>query len=159
MFDVFKKNNSVIAPICGKVLDLSQVPDDVFASKLAGDGVAIECSDDTIVSPVEGTLSLIFKTNHAFGITVDNGIELLVHIGIDTVNLKGEGFERLAKEGGRVKVGDPIIRINRDFIKEKGYSLISPVLITNLEKIKEIKSNVDIKATAGKDTIFTYKVK
>ncbi|KAJ53021.1 glucose-specific phosphotransferase system IIA component [Clostridium tetanomorphum] len=159
MFNLFKKSNSIIAPMCGRVLDLSKVPDGVFASRLAGDGVAIDCSEDVIVAPADGTLSLIFKTNHAFGITLDNGIELLIHIGIDTVKLKGEGFQRLAREKTRVKVGEPIVRINRKFIKEKGYSLISPILITNVEKIEQIKGNVDIKVTSGKDIIFTYKIK
>ena len=93
MFGLFKKELKLIAPATGKTIDLSQVPDQVFAEKMAGDGVAIEVTGDTIVAPADGELSLVFKTNHAFAMTLSNGIELLVHVGIDTVSLEGEGFE------------------------------------------------------------------
>ncbi|WP_125153502.1 PTS sugar transporter subunit IIA [Clostridium rectalis] len=159
MLDFFKKTYAMIAPVSGKVINLSKVPDEVFANKLAGDGVAIECFDDVIVSPIEGTLSLIFKTNHAFGITTDNGAEVLVHIGIDTVKLSGKGFQRLTSEGNKVKVGEPIIKIDRQFIKEAGYSLITPVLVTNRDNLKDINYKTDIEVISGKDTIFTYKMK
>ena len=104
MFGLFKKELKLIAPATGKTIDLSQVPDQVFAEKMAGDGVAIEVTGDTIVAPADGELSLVFKTNHAFAMTLSNGIELLVHVGIDTVSLEGEGFERLTEPGQQVKL-------------------------------------------------------
>ncbi|AKN33612.1 PTS glucose transporter subunit IIA [Clostridium carboxidivorans P7] len=159
MFDLLKKDYSVISPASGKVLELSEVPDEVFANKLAGDGVAIDCSGDTIVSPADGVLTIIFKTNHAFAVTLDNGVEILVHIGIDTIQVDGEGFQRIAKEGSRVKAGDPIIKIDREIIKEKGFSLITPVLIVNGDRVKNIDKNVGVNVSAGEDIIFTYKTK
>lgn len=157
MFNMLKKQFRLIAPISGKVLDLSRTPDPVFAQKLVGDGVAIEPTGDRVVAPVDGTLSLIFRTNHGFGITMDNGIEILVHIGIDTVELEGKGFVRMAVEGQKVKAGEPIIAINPQMIKENGYSLITLLLITNVSEIHEIKYNIDVSVEAGKDIVMSYK--
>ena len=159
MLGFLKKTYEIIAPVSGKTLDLSDVPDEVFAQRLVGDGVAIEPTGDLIVAPADGELSLLFKTYHAFGLTLDNGTEVLVHIGIDTVKLKGEGFQALAKQGTRVKKGTPIVRINADFIKNKGYSLITPVLITNPDSVSDIHFNTGINVEAGNDKLFTYKVK
>ncbi|AVQ44523.1 PTS sugar transporter subunit IIA [Clostridium botulinum] len=156
MFGFFNREHKILAPVLGRVLELSEVPDKVFASKLAGDGVAIECEDNTIVAPANGVISLIFKTNHAFGITLEDGIELLVHIGIDTVKLEGRGFERLLQEGDKVKVGDPIIKIDREFIKSKGYSLITPVLITNPDNVKNIEYKTGFNAKSAQDILLTY---
>lgn len=157
MFGFLKKDIKLIAPISGKTIDLSKVPDPVFAQKMAGDGIAIDSTGDTIVAPCNGELSLIFKTNHAFAMTLDGGVELLVHIGIDTVSLDGEGFERLIEAGNTVKAGTPIIKINREFIESNNISLITPVLITNPDSIKSITPLIDQSVTAGKDTIITYK--
>ena len=159
MFGFLKSSLELLAPVSGKVLPLSSVPDEVFATKLAGDGVAVEPTEDIFVAPGSGELVLIFKTNHAFCIRLDNGIEILVHIGIDTVNLNGEFFERLAVEGTKVKAGDPIIKVNREKVTEKGYSLISPVLITNMEIIKEINYLDNKVVKVGKDVIISYKIK
>lgn len=159
MLGFLRKEYEIAAPVSGRVLSLSEVPDEIFAQKLAGDGVAIEGTGDVIMSPVDGQLTLMFKTYHAFALTLDNGIELLFHIGIDTANLKGEGFELLKKQGDRVKKGEAIIKINREFIEGKGYSLITPVLITNPDVADDIKYNVGCNVNAGQDKIFTYKIK
>lgn len=159
MFGFFKKSFKLIAPIDGKILDISEVPDQVFAQKMAGDGVAIDTTGDTVVAPADGNLSMIFKTNHAFGITLSNGAEILVHIGLDTVALEGAGFERIAQEGQDVKAGDVIIKLNRDEIISKGYSLLTPVLITNPDNFKELEMNIGAQVKAGQDEILTYKAK
>ncbi|KHD36098.1 PTS glucose transporter subunit IIA [Clostridium acetobutylicum] len=159
MLGFFKKNCELIAPASGKVLDLSEVPDKVFSEKLVGDGVAIELSSDTIVAPANGELSLLFKTFHAFGITLESGVEILVHIGIDTVKLEGKGFEPLVEQGETVKVGQPIIKVDREFIKEQGFSLITPVLITNPELVADIEYSSGIDVDAGNHKLFTYKLK
>jgi len=151
-----KKQNKIVAPISGKVIDLSEVPDVVFAQKMAGDGIAINATGNIVVSPVDGKLTMIFETLHAFGIILDNGVELLVHIGLDTVELKGEGFKKLIEEGTYVKVGTPIIEIDREFILSKGFSLITPVLITNPEKIKTIETITNKLVEAGKDEVIIY---
>lgn len=157
MFSLFKKEYIIIAPISGEVLDLSKAPDPVFSQKLAGDGVLINPSDSLIVAPADGVLSMIFKTNHAFGIKLENGIEILVHIGIDTVKLNGQGFERIAAEGSAVKSGEPVMRIDRKFITESGFSLMTPVLITNPDEISAMNFLIDCKVTAGCDAIIRYK--
>lgn len=159
MFGFFKKSYKLVAPVDGKVVNLSEVPDQVFAEKMAGDGLAIDTTGDTIVAPADGVLSMIFKTNHAFGVTLSNGAELLVHIGLDTVALEGAGFERLAQEGQSVKAGDPVIRINREEITAKGYSLITPVLITNPDIFKDLEATIGAVVKAGQDEVLTYKAK
>ena len=161
MFKFFNKKKKsdlkLIAAATGKAIDLSEVPDPVFAQKMAGDGVAIDVTGDTIVAPADGTLTLVFKTKHAFALTLDNGIELLVHIGLDTVSLNGEGFEQLAQEGNFVKAGTPIIKINRDFILEKGFSLITPVLVTNPDIVSELSTSINRDVIAGQDEVIVCK--
>ena len=161
MFKFFNKKQKsdlkLIAPATGKVIDLSEVPDPVFAQKMVGDGVAIDVAGDTIVAPADGTLTLVFKTKHAFALTLNNGIELLVHIGLDTVSLNGEGFEQLATEGEFVKAGTPIIKINRDFILEKGFSLITPVLVTNPDIVSELSTSINRDVIAGQDEVIVCK--
>lgn len=161
MFKFFNKKQKtdlkLVAPVTDTAIDLSKVPDPVFAQKMAGDGIAIDLTGETIVAPADGTLTLVFKTKHAFAMTLDNGIELLVHIGIDTVSLDGEGFEQLASEGDIVKAGTPIIKINKDLILEKGFSLITPVLITNPDVVSELIISTDKNVTAGKDEIIVCK--
>ncbi|MFL0246103.1 PTS sugar transporter subunit IIA [Candidatus Clostridium stratigraminis] len=160
MFNFLKKNLTkevkLVAPVSGKTIDLSKVPDAVFSERLAGDGIAIEPTGNVIVAPCDGELTLVFKTLHAFGLTLENGIELLVHIGIDTVSLDGEGFEQLAEAGTKVKAGTPIIKINREVILGKGYSLITPVLITNMDLVKDLETNLDKNVSAGKDEIISF---
>jgi glucose-specific phosphotransferase system IIA component len=159
MFGFLKKSYKLVAPVDGKVVDLAEVPDQVFAEKMAGDGIAIDTTGSTIVSPADGQVSMIFKTNHAFGITLSNGAEILVHIGLDTVALDGEGFERIAQEGQEVKAGDTIVKINRELITSKGYSLITPVLVTNPDIFKDIAGNIGANVKAGSDEVLTYKAK
>ena len=160
MFKFFKKNSNkeitLVAPITGRTIDLSNVPDKVFAEKLAGDGIAIDPTGDVIVAPADGELTLVFKTMHAFAITLANGAELLIHIGIDTVSLNGEGFQQLVEAGAMVKAGTPIIKIDRDFILNKGLSLITPVLITNMDIVKELKTNVDKDVVAGQNEVISF---
>lgn len=159
MFNLMQNENEIIAPCMGKVLDLSEVPEEIFASRLAGDGVAVDCTNNTIVAPADGKISLTFKTNHAFSMTLDNGVDILVHIGIDTVELEGKGFKRLVEEGEFVRVGEPIIIIDKEFIEAQGYSLITPVLIINMDEVKDIQYKTGFNAISGKDTLFTYKIR
>lgn len=167
MFEIFKKKKglendinelNLVAPVSGKTLPLTEVPDPVFAQKMAGDGLAIIPEDDLIVAPVDGELALIFNTKHAFAMKTDNGIEILVHIGLDTVTLNGEGFEQLIQAGKRVKAGTPIIKINREYIKSKDLSLITPVLITNSDNLKSITPLENIETIAGKTVILQYTI-
>ncbi|WDU82795.1 PTS sugar transporter subunit IIA [Caloramator sp. Dgby_cultured_2] len=142
MFGLFSKRQMEIkSPIKGKVIDVSQVPDEVFSSKMVGDGFAIDPKDNTIYSPVEGEIIQVFPTGHAIGIKTKEGLEILIHIGIDTVELKGKGFVTFVNEGDYVRVGDKLITFDLELIKNKAKSTIIPVLITNMEKVKEMNVN------------------
>ena len=112
------------------MIPLEQVKDPIFAEKIMGDGVAFELTNDTIVAPSNGTLTAVFPTGHAFGITTKSGIELLVHIGIETVSSKGKGFKLLVKQGKEVKAGDPIIKLDLSNLKKK-YDMTTMLIICN----------------------------
>lgn len=150
--------NALVAVATGDVIPLSEVPDPVFAQKLAGDGAAIIVKGDTIVAPADGELSLVFKTKHAFALTLENGLELLVHIGVDTVGLNGEGFEQLVEQGTKVTAGTPIIKIDREFILSKGLSLATPVLITNVDSAKSITTVESGSVVAGENVVVNFEI-
>jgi len=132
MFE-FLNNKKVhlYAPVNGRTICLDDVPDKVFSSHMMGEGIAFEFNDNIVCSPCDGVISLIPSTLHAFGIYANNGAEILVHIGLDTVYLNGKGFEKLATQGDKVKKGTPIIKIDRQFMNQQIVSLITPVVITN----------------------------
>lgn len=155
---VVAKANTLVAPVSGKAMPLSEVPDPVFAEKLAGDGAAIMAEGDTVVAPADGEVTLIFKTKHAFAMTLENGLEILVHIGLETVSLDGEGFEQLVEQGTKVKAGTPLIKINREFILSKGLSLATPVLITNVDATKSISAVETGNVVAGETTLVNFEV-
>lgn len=133
-------NDVVYAPLEGKVVALEDVPDATFAEGVLGLGAAIEPAVGEVVAPADGEISSIFDTHHAVGLTLDNGMELLIHIGINTVALNGGGFTAHVSEGDRVKRGQPLISFNKDFITSKGYPIITPVIISNADDYKEIKT-------------------
>ncbi|MDO5089081.1 MAG: PTS glucose transporter subunit IIA [Leptotrichiaceae bacterium] len=149
LFDFLKGNNKetekkefegkVYAPISGKILPLEQVPDEVFAQKMVGDGIAIEPdASGTMLAPADGKIEKIFDTNHAFSILTTSGMEIFVHFGMDTVKLEGKGFERIANEGDTVKKGDPLIKYDYEFLKENAKSIITPVIISNYEEYSSL---------------------
>ncbi|MBK1810266.1 PTS transporter subunit IIABC [Clostridium sp. YIM B02505] len=127
-------DDSIVVPISGKLLNLREVPDDVFASKMMGDGFAINPTDGLVVAPADGVVESIFPTNHALTMTTVNGRDLLIHIGIDTVNLNGEGFELVVEAGQKVKKGDALVKIDLDYIKANAKSAITPIIFTNLSE-------------------------
>ncbi|MGH3086752.1 MAG: PTS sugar transporter subunit IIA [Rubrobacteraceae bacterium] len=125
----------ILAPISGTVVPLSDVPDEVFAEGMAGDGAAIIPSESgEVLAPISGNLVKLFEGGHAFGIESDGGVELIVHIGLDTIEMRGEGFEKLAKQGERVEAGEPIVRFDLEKIRADGYDPITPVVVTNPEE-------------------------
>ncbi|MFM2484367.1 PTS glucose transporter subunit IIA [Celerinatantimonas yamalensis] len=129
----------IIAPLSGEIVPIEDVPDVVFAEKIVGDGIAIKPSGNKIVAPCDGTIGKIFETNHAFSLESDNGIELFVHFGVDTVELKGEGFTRIAQEGQKVKQGDTIIEFDLALLEEKAKSVLTPVVISNMDEVKSLQ--------------------
>jgi sugar PTS system EIIA component len=124
----------VLAPVSGQAVPLSEVPDEVFAEGMAGEGGAIvPGGSGEVVAPVSGSLVKLFEGGHAFGIEADGGVELIVHVGLDTIEMRGAGFERLASEGDRVEAGQPIVRFDLTAIKDGGYDPVTPVVVTNPE--------------------------
>ncbi|MFS0904052.1 glucose-specific PTS transporter subunit IIBC [Priestia aryabhattai] len=130
--------NDIVSPIEGELVPLSEVPDQVFSQKLMGDGFAIIPKTGTVVAPVDGKIVNLFPTKHALGIESTTGREVLIHVGIDTVNLKGEGFEALVAQGDEVKKGQPLLKIDLDFVKENAPSTITPIIFTNLQADEKI---------------------
>lgn len=124
----------VLAPVSGRAVPLGEVPDEVFAEGMAGEGGAIvPGASGEAVAPVSGALVKLFEGGHAFGIETDEGVELIVHVGLDTIEMRGNGFEKLATEGDRVEAGQPIVRFDLDEIKNSGYDPVTPVVVTNAE--------------------------
>ena len=125
--------NTIVSPTNGELLDLSCVPDEVFSQKMMGDGFAIKSSNGIILSPINGTVEMIFDTKHAIGLKSTDGKEILIHLGVDTVKLNGEGFEVFVQTGDKVSIGDKLIKMDVDFIKANAKSELSPVIFTNLD--------------------------
>lgn len=156
MFGLFKKKKAdynIYAPVDGKSIALDSVEDQVFASKMLGDGIAFQLDGNKVCSPCNGTITTIADTKHAFGIKMENGMEVLVHVGLNTVNLKGEGFTALKKVNDKVNPGDTILELDLDFMKEQQINLTTPVIIANDNgcefKIAQLGQNVK----AGEDEV------
>ena len=130
-----------VSPIKGEIKPLSEVPDAVFSQKMMGDGFAIIPSEGTIVSPVSGTIVTFFPTKHAIGIQADSGREILIHVGIDTVKLDGEGFEALVSQGDHVEEGQPLLKVDLEYVAEHAPSIITPIIFTNLFDGESIEIN------------------
>jgi PTS system glucose-specific IIA component len=145
----------VLAPLDGTVVDLETVPDEVFAQKMAGDGVAIDPSGQVAVAPISGDLVKLFPGGHAFGIATSDGVELIVHIGLDTVELKGEGFENIATEGQIVQAGTPIVRFDRAAIERLGKAMLSPIVSSGAGSVVRRASGT---VQAGRDVLFVLEV-
>jgi PTS system beta-glucosides-specific IIC component len=128
----------VAAPLAGRVVALSEVPDPVFGGGVMGPGVAIEPSGDTVYAPGPGTVAAAQPTGHAFGLVLDGGLEVLIHVGIDTVNLKGEGFDVKVRNGDRVETGTPLVSFDRGVIEKAGYPLVTPVIVLNADDFGEV---------------------
>lgn len=136
--DTAEETNELYAPMKGEVLDVSKSADPAFASKAMGEGVAINPSEGVIYAPANGTISLIFPTKHAMGITLNSGVELLIHAGIDTVKMEGKGFETFVETGVKVKKGDKLLSFDMDLVKEKGYQTQTMFLVADA-KGKEVE--------------------
>lgn len=129
MFGIFKKEEfKIVAPVDGELIPLSEVPDQMFSQKLMGDGFAVIPNSEEVVSPLNGIAESVFPTGHAVGIRTKDGIECIVHIGLDTVELNGEGFHPLISQGEKIKAGQPIVRFDKTLLEQKGYNLTTMVV-------------------------------
>ncbi|WIV89433.1 N-acetylglucosamine-specific PTS transporter subunit IIBC [Proteus appendicitidis] len=144
----------MIAPFDGEVVALKDVPDEAFSSGVVGDGVAIKPTSNIVMAPATGTVVKIFDTNHAFCIETDNGVEIIVHMGIDTVALGGKGFKRLVEEGADVKVGQPILELDLEYLNANAKSMISPVIVSNIDDFDKIAEQVAGVVVGNKTVIY-----
>jgi len=137
MFGFFKKKQvQLVSPMDGSLVNLEDINDKVFSQKLVGDGIAIIPSSGTITAPINGIISRIFPTKHAFMITSPSGLEVMVHVGLDTVDLNGEGFNCLVKEGDKVSQACAILEVDFEFLKSKNKDIVTPIIITSDKDIK-----------------------
>ena len=135
-----------LSPMSGTVMDLSQVEDQAFASKAMGDGIAIELEGGEVKAPYSGKIVVLFPTKHAYGMKTQDGRELLIHIGMDTVQLNGKGFEPLVKKGDMVEQGQTLVKVDIDYIRSQGKSLVSPVIFTDGAKVESLKTGQKVQA-------------
>lgn len=160
MLSFFKKKkdeasaNEVKAFLSGKVIPIEEVADPVFSGKMLGDGLAIEPTSELIVAPCDGVISTVMPdSKHAVGITAANGMELLIHEGIDTVSLNGEGFELYVNEGDKVKAGDKLLKFDAEFIKSKGFQITCILAVTNSDDYPNMKKHTGIDAVVNETLI------
>ncbi len=149
---------TMVSPQNGRVTTVLEIPDEVFSEKILGDGIAVIPTSDEIVSPVDGEIIQIAETGHAFCIKSDDGVEILIHVGVDTVSLKGQGFVSLVKVGQKVNAGDLIGTADLEMIKENGYPTHTAVLITNMSMIDTMEVHSG-QAEAGKTVALSYTLK
>lgn len=150
-------NEDIVMPVNGELMDISNVPDPVFAERMTGDGFAVLPHEGVIASPVYGKVFNVFPSKHAIGIMSDGGKEVLVHIGVNTVKLKGQGFSILVKEGDLVAAGQPIMEVDLSYVKEHAPSIISPIVFSNLPEGAEVKLNKTGILPSGEGSIVTIK--
>jgi len=145
MFGFLKRKvREIKSPVDGQIVALESVDDEVFSQKMAGDGVAVIPMSNVFTAPIDGVITKIFATNHAYSIKSPKDLEVMVHIGLDTVSLDGKGFERLVNEGDEVKAGDEIIRVDLEYIKEHAKDIVTPIIISDESDVKEIKKRLNI---------------
>ncbi|ARU96065.1 N-acetylglucosamine-specific PTS transporter subunit IIBC [Tatumella citrea] len=148
---------TLVAPVSGEVVALEQVPDEAFASKAVGDGLAIIPDSGTVVAPLNGTVVKIFETHHAFCLISDEGVEVIVHMGLDTVALQGQGFTCLINEGDNVVTGQPVLEMDLDYLNTHAKSMVSPVVVSNIEDYSGLKLLAGSHVVAGETAIYEIK--
>lgn len=141
------------SPVSGETVDLSEVPDETFAQEILGKGCAVIPSDNIITAPADAVIETIFNTHHAVGLKLENGCEILIHVGINTVELKGQGFTAHVSEGDKVTAGQTLITFDREFIQKKGYNIITPVLVTNADDYKDVQKTAQGNVMHGEELI------
>ena len=162
-----KENNTIVktthskdvvcAPITGEAIPLKDVSDETFAGEILGKGMAIIPTEGKVVSPVSGTVSMVFDTKHAIGLVSDDGIEILIHVGIDTVRLEGKYYTAHVKTGDRVEVGTHLLDFDMKGIMSQGFEVVTPIIISNTTDYTEVLSVTDRKVSTGEEVIKVVK--
>lgn len=153
------KEETITAPLDGTMVPLEDVPDPVFAQKMMGDGIAIDPADGDVVAPVDGEIVQLFPTKHAIGLRSEAGVELLIHVGIDTVSMNGEGFTAYVKAGDRVKRGERLLSVDFSLVRDKAKSAVTPIIITNGDALESLEKKAGTSATKGETVLFHVKMK
>lgn len=152
-----KKEQVLMSVLTGKIIPIEEVPDDVFSQKIMGEGVGIEPESETVVAPADGSVSVVMEdSGHACGLALENGMEILIHVGIDTVDMNGEGFELFVKEGDTVRCGDPLIRFSKETIKKAGHPATTVFIVTDEGNASNIRFLSNLQAEAGETVIAAY---
>ncbi|MFD0051963.1 PTS glucose transporter subunit IIA [Actinomycetes bacterium NPDC127524] len=157
--DKVEKEIVLFAPVSGKVIPLEEVSDPVFSEKMMGDGLAIDPDEGEVRAPCDAAVIQVFPTKHAIGLKTKNGAEILIHIGLDTVNMKGEGFEAYVKEGDTVKRGQKLVSFDTSLIREKAASTVIPIIITNGELVQNIEKTSQSAAVSNETSFLTVTMK
>ena len=147
---------TVLAPIDGTVIPLEQLPDETFATAILGPGCGLEPTGDMVYAPFDGTVTTIADTLHAVGLMSDDGIEVLIHVGMDTVEMNGKGFKALVKEGDKVKAGTPLLKVDLEAIRAAGHPTATALIVTNSDDLPEISVVANGDAAAG-TPVFKFK--
>lgn len=149
--------HELCAILSGQVISIEEVEDDVFSQKIMGDGIAFEPSDEIVLAPCDATISVVMDdSKHACGMTLSNGMEILIHIGINTVHMNGDGFEAFVKAGDKVKRGQPLIQFSKEKIAKSGYSDTTMLIVTEMGNAKELQFHTNINAQAGKTVVAEF---
>lgn len=156
MFHFLKKKDSkhmLGAPAAGRAVSIKEVNDPTFAEEILGKGVAVIPSEGKIYAPADGEIGMVFDTLHAVSLTTEYGAEVLIHVGLDTVKMKGEGFEGHVKAGDKVKKGDLLLTVDLEKVKAAGYDIITPMLICNTGDYASVEAMADKQVAAGDDVL------
>ena len=150
------QSKTVLTPLQGKVLAQADIPDETFAQGILGPGCGIEPTGKTVYAPFDGTVEQVASTLHAVGLTSEDGIEILIHVGMDTVEMKGQGFTSLTKEGAKVKAGTPLLKVDLEAIRAAGHPTATALIVTNSDDLPEISVVANGDAAAG-TPVFKFK--
>lgn len=148
------KNLELVAPFTGKIIPIEDIPDPVFSDKMVGDGIGIEPTEGILVAPCDAEVAVMFPTKHAVGLKTESGVELLLHIGLETVGLNGEGFTTFVEQGDKVEKGQKLVTFDLQIVRDKCKSIISPVVVSNSKEMKGI-DKAQGTVTAGQDMVMT----
>lgn len=148
------KKVEILSPLTGKIVPLNEVSDKVFASEAMGKGIAVLPAEGKVYSPVSGVITTLFNTKHAIGITSDDGVEILIHVGVDTVQLNGNHFTARVQQGDKIKAGDLLLDFDVDKIKEEGYDVVTPIIVTNHAELGELKTT-NAKEITARDSLIS----
>ena len=143
------QSKTVLTPLQGKVLAQADIPDETFAQGILGPGCGIEPTGDTVYAPFDGTVEQVASTLHAVGLTSEDGMEILIHVGMDTVEMNGKGFKALVKVGDKVKAGTPLLKVDLDAIKAAGHPTATAIIVTNGDDMGELKMLAEGDVLAG----------